>query len=96
MAYARSGLRQLSNNGVNRHWQYLSGGDSTATCDTAAYFNNAAGLLKVNDIIEVIPTSAPSGRLVVNSNTRDLTASPMVSGVVDTTSTTAFGTADSD
>lgn len=77
-------------------WTYKSAGDSTATCDTAGYFNGAADRLKVGDTIMVTPTSAPSGLLVVNANSRDLTANPPVSGVVDTTSTTAVGAADSD
>ncbi len=77
-------------------WTYKSAGDSTATCDTAGYFNNAADRLKVGDVIFVTPTSAPNGLLVVNANSRDLTANPPVLGVVDTASTTAVGAADSD
>lgn len=105
MAFSRANLRMIANDGVNRVWKYLSGSDSTATCDTAGYFSTGtttadgragSALLKVNDIIEVTPSSGASGKLVVNANSRDLTAVPPVTGVVDTTSTTAYGSADSD
>ena len=96
MAYDNSKLRRVGPAGSPTVWTYDSGADSTATCDTAGYFNSAANRLKVKDVIIVTPTSAPSGILVVNSNTRDITATPPVSGVVDTTSTTGIGTADSD
>lgn len=96
MALVLTALKRLGPQVGVTLWAYASAGDSTATCDTAAYFNNAADRLKVNDVIFVMPTAAPSGILTVNANSRDLTANPPVSGVVDTTSTTAIGAADSD
>lgn len=96
MALDLSKLKRIATLSGSGIWKYESAGDSTATCDSAGYFNNAADRLKVTDIIFVTPTSAPSGILQVNANSRDITATPPVSGVVDTTSTTAFGTADSD
>ena len=96
MALDLSKLKRVATISGGGYWRYESGADSTATCDTAGYFNNAADRLKVKDIIDVIPDSGASGRLVVNANSRDITATPPVSGVVDTTSTTAFGSADSD
>lgn len=77
-------------------WTYASGGDSTATCDGSGYFNNAADKLQVGDVILVIPTSGAGGFLKVDTNTRDLTASPPVEGVVDTLNALSLGTVDSD
>lgn len=96
MAFTAAALRRVGFGVSNSIWHYASAGDATAACDTAAFFNLAAGRLKINDIIFVTPTSAPNGILVVNANTRDMAALPPVAGVVDTTSTTAIGTADSD
>lgn len=96
MALDLSKLRRAGPQSGPSAWHYDSVGDSAATCDTAAYFNGAADRLKVKDIIFVTPSSGASGILVVNANSRDLTATPPVSGVVDTTSTTAIGSADSD
>lgn len=97
MPVTLASLKRIGGIGVSpKLYTYASAADSTATCDTAGYFNLAADKLQVGDVIIVTPTAAPSGILVVNQNTRDLTANPPVFGVVDTTSTTAVGTADSD
>jgi hypothetical protein len=97
MALVLASLKRVGGIGTApKIWAYPSLADSTATCDTAGYFNLAADKLQIGDLIFVAPTSAPYGLLVVNANSRDLTANPPVFGVVDTTSTTAVGAADSD
>lgn len=77
-------------------WTYASGSDATTTCDGSGYFNDAAGMLQVGDVIYVAPSSGACGFLKVDSNTRDLTASPPVEGVVDTLNALSLGTVDSD
>lgn len=77
-------------------WNYKSAGDALTTCDTSGYFNGAADRLKVGDEIYVTPTAGARGRLIVDSNTRDLLANPPVSGVVDTLNALSYGTVDSD
>lgn len=84
-------------------WTYKTA-DTLATVDTSGYFSTeaagvdtAAGKLKVGDFILTYTTTGPAaGITVVQSNTRDLTASPPVSGVVDTFNHTAVATIDSD
>ena len=59
MAYALSGLRCIGDAGDSpRMWIY-STTDAIATVNTAAYFNSAADLLSVRDIIWVCDTSLP-------------------------------------
>lgn len=76
-------------------WSYQTL-DATATVDTAGYFNGAADLLRVGDIIERISwttaigaggTISTYGRHIVNSNT---------GGVVDVADTTAGTVTDTD
>lgn len=80
-------------NGVT-HWAYTDG-DDAGTMDTAGYFNLEAKRLKIGDIIFAFANSVPV-ILVVNANSRDVTATPPVQGVVDTTSDFGIGAADSD
>ena len=77
-------------------WTYASGADALTTCDGSGYFNSLADRLQVGDVILVVPSSGAGGFLKVDSNTRDLTASPPVSGVVDTLNALSLGTVDSD
>lgn len=77
-------------------WVYASGSDAITTVDASGYFNSAAARLQVGDIIFVTPTSGACGILKVDTNTRDLTATPPVSGVVDTINGLSLGTIDSD
>lgn len=77
-------------------WTYASGSDALTTCDGSGYFNNAADKLQAGDVILVIPTSGAGGFLKVDTNTRDLSASPPVEGVVDTLNALSLGTVDSD
>ena len=75
-------------------WTYATT-DALTTVDGAGYFNSAAGLLQVGDWI-FVSSSSTWGIHIVNANSRDLTASPPVSGVVDVTNALAAGTIDSD
>ncbi len=77
-------------------WTYKSGADALTACDASGFFNSAADRLKVGDVIYVAPTSGACGFLKVDTNTRDLTATPPVSGVVDTLNALSLGTTDSD
>jgi hypothetical protein len=71
--------------------------DTLATVDGAGYFNSASNRLKVGDVIFTYTTTGPAfGISVVNANSRDLTATPPVSGVVDIANHTSIGTIDSD
>lgn len=65
-------------------WTYVST-DSLATICTSGYFNAVAGKLKVGDFIFITSASSPwtGGLAIVKSNTRNIAASPPVSGVVD-------------
>ena len=103
MAFVLSGLKRLGSQSGQTMWLYTSTADAVATMDTVNYFGggtkatlNAADRLKVGDLIFAVGTGPTYGLLVVNANSRDLAASPPVIGVVDTTSTSAIGAADSD
>lgn len=77
----------------------FKGTDATTAVDASGYFNAVASRLKVGDLIFYYKTDATvaSGIYVVLSNTRDLTAVPPVSGVVDVANVQTIQTAiDSD
>lgn len=98
MALTRATLQRVGaqNNNSITVWTYKTA-DTLATVDTSAYFNGASDLLKVGDFVLAYTTTGPAaGIAFVQANTRDLTASPPVSGVVDMTNFTAIGTIDSD
>jgi len=63
--------------------------------DASGYFNSVADRLKVGDLIYTYKSSATvaAALFVVLSNTRDLTASPPVSGVVDLANLSVLNTA---
>lgn len=92
----RSTLQRIGpqNSNAPTMWSY-STSDALTAVDGSGYFNGAADLLQVGDWIFVSSTST-WGIHIVNANTRDLTASPPVSGVVDVTNALAAGTIDSD
>jgi hypothetical protein len=77
-------------------WTYASGADAITAVDAAGYFNSAADRLQVGDLIYTFPASGAPGITYVNANSRDLTANPPVSGVVDVANHTSLGTIDSD
>lgn len=77
-------------------WTY-STADTLATVDGSGYFNSLADRIKVGDFLLTYTTTGPAaGVSVCTGNTRDLAASPPVSGVVDFTNFTAIGAIDSD
>ena len=105
MAFSPGTLQRIgpqNRNGISLYTYKTA--DTLATVDGSAYFSTeaagvetAAAKLKVGDIIIAYTTTGPAaGIAFVQANTRDLTASPPVSGVVDLTNFTALGTIDSD
>jgi hypothetical protein len=98
MAYTRETLQRLGpqNRGSISIFAYKTA-DTLATVDASGYFNDAADILKVGDMIMAYTTTGPAaGIAYVQANTRDLAAATPVAGVVDTTNFTAIGTIDSD
>lgn len=75
-------------------WTYKTA-DALTVVDTVGYFNAAAAFLKPGDWVFVSSTST-FGIHIVDTNTRDLSASPPVAGVVDVKNALAAGTIDSD
>ena len=69
MAYASSGLHRMAGaTGVNL-WIYQTT-DTIATVNTANYFNSAANMLNVRDLIIVMDTNTPTTNFcTVLSNT---------------------------
>lgn len=77
-------------------WTYTTA-DALTTVDNSGYFNAVANKLKVGDLIYCYTTTGPAAGLAfVSANTRNLTAVPPVSGVVNVTNFTAIGTINSD
>lgn len=96
MAYDATKLQRVGpqNSNAPTIWTYATA-DALTAVDASGYFNDAAAVLQVGDWILVSSTST-WGIHIVNGNTRDLTASPPVEGVVDVTNALAAGTIDSD
>ena len=94
MAFDKQGLRLIRDLGPNHYWAYYTA-DTPATVDSAGYFNEKAGELKVGDILLVVqvddvaaPTSvSAAGHHIVNAN--DGTT-------VDVTDATALSETDTD
>lgn len=69
MAYAASGLARIGGDSNGSLWMYTSA-DAIATVNSAGYFNGAANMLAVRDLIIVCDTNAPTTNFVnVLSNT---------------------------
>lgn len=96
MAFALAGLHRVGPQNSNGPtlWAYATT-DALTSVDAASYFDAAAALLNVGDWI-FVSSSTTWGIHIVNANSRDLTASPPVEGVVDVTNALAAGTIDSD
>ena len=96
MAFSRLALQRVGpqNSGAPTLFTYATT-DALTDVDAASYFNDAADILQVGDWI-FVSSSTTWGIHIVNANSRDLTASPPVSGVVDVTNALAAGTIDSD
>jgi hypothetical protein len=75
-------------------WTYATS-DALTAVDASGYFNAAADRLQVGDWIFTSSTTT-WGIHIVNANSRDMTDSPPVEGVVDCTNALAAGTIDSD
>tara|TARA_Y100001937_G_scaffold85945_1_gene116239 strand:+ start:249 stop:512 length:264 start_codon:yes stop_codon:yes gene_type:complete len=87
MAYSASGLTRINGDSNGSLWRYTTT-DAIATVNTAGYFNDAANMLGVRDLIMVHDTNAPTTSLVtVLSNTGT---------VVDVSDGTAVAETDSD
>jgi len=91
MAYSSTGLNaaggQSKAGNAPQMWTYTSA-DAIATVNTSGYFNSAASLLKVGDLIYVFDTTNTLGHLVyVNANSGT---------VVDVTDGLAVTSTDSD
>lgn len=89
MAYASKDLSVLAYANGFTLWHYTSA-DVAATVDTAGYFNAAADMLRVGDIIVAnvgVGGTPGAGLFLVNANT---------AGIVDVADMTAIGSIDTD
>lgn len=91
MAYSSTGLQPIGGQGkagtAPQMWAYTSV-DAIATVNTEGYFNAAADLLKVGDLMYIHDSNTPTASLViVLSNTGT---------VVDVSDGTAISVADAD
>jgi hypothetical protein len=69
MAYAASGLTRVGGDSNGSLWMYTTT-DAIATVNTEGYFNSAADMLSVRDLIIVRDTNVPTTNFVtVLSNT---------------------------
>jgi len=87
MAYSASGLTRIGGASNGDLWFYTTT-DAIATVNTAGYFNSAANMLSIRDVIIVADTNTPTTSFVsVLSNT---------GSVVDVSDGTAIAETDSD
>jgi len=87
MAYSASGLSRLAGSSNMNLWSYVTT-DAIATINSAGYFNSAANMLAVRDVIIVADTNTPTTNFVtVLSNTGT---------VVDVSDGTAIAETDGD
>ena len=87
MAYSASGLSRLAGSSNMNLWSYVTA-DAIATVNTEGYFNSAANMLAVRDVIIVADTNVPTTNFVtVLSNT---------GSVVDVSDGTAIAETDGD
>lgn len=90
MAYSSTGLNLVAGSKAGNApqiWSYQSA-DAIATVNTSGYFDSAASLMKVGDLIYVYDTATPTATLVVVlSNTGT---------VVDVSDGTTISVADAD
>ena len=63
MAYAASGLCRLNGDSNGKLWMYNTT-DAIAAVNSANYFNDAANMLKVRDVIIVKDTNTPTTNFV--------------------------------
>ena len=60
MAFTASTLSQLAHGNNFKLWVYTSGSDNIAAINSAGYFNDAANMLGVRDLIIVVDTATPT------------------------------------
>lgn len=74
-------------------WTYVST-DTLSVIAASGYFNAVANKLKPGDLIYITSAASPwaAGLMVVKTNTRNLTSTPPVSGVVDCFNATVVNT----
>tara|TARA_R100000231_G_scaffold139432_2_gene120644 strand:- start:2099 stop:2362 length:264 start_codon:yes stop_codon:yes gene_type:complete len=69
MAYSASGLTRIGGDSNGSLWRYTTT-DAIATVNTEGYFNSAANMLAVRDLVVVHDTNTPTTNFVtVLSNT---------------------------
>jgi hypothetical protein len=69
MAYSASGLARIGGDSNGSLWMYTSA-DAIATVNTSGYFNSAANMVAVRDLIIVCDTNVPTTNFcTVLSNT---------------------------
>jgi hypothetical protein len=87
MAYSAANLTRIGGSSGGDLWFYSSA-DAIGTVNTAGYFNDAANMLAVRDVIIVVDTNTPTTNFVnVLSNT---------GSVVDVSDGTAIAETDGD
>jgi len=87
MAYSASGLTRMAGGGGHNLWYYDSA-DALSAVRASGYFNDAASMMNVGDVVFVYDNDAPTlGISVVLSNT---------GSVVDIADGTAVTVTDSD
>lgn len=87
MAYSASGLSRLAGSSNMNLWSYVTT-DAIAAVNSEGYFNDAANMLAIRDVIIVADTNTPTTNFVtVLSNTGT---------VVDVSNGTAIAETDSD
>lgn len=87
MAYGASGLTRMAGGGGYNMW-YYSSTDALSVVRVSGYFNDAAGMMNVGDLVIVYDSDAPTIALsVVLSNT---------GSVVDIADGTAITVTDND
>lgn len=88
MAFDKANLSQLAHGNNFKLWVYTSGGDAIAAIRASGYFNDAANMLDVRDLVIVADTATPTTQFcTVLSNT---------GSVVDISDGTAIAETDTD
>jgi hypothetical protein len=84
MAYSASGLSRIGGDSNGSLWMYTSA-DAIATVNTEGYFNSAANMLAVRDLIIVCDTNVPTTNFCnVLSNTGSVVDVSNGTAVVET------------
>ena len=84
MAFLANNLSAMAHGNGQTWWQYKNTADAKTTIDTVGYFNDAAPMLKVHDLMFVIASDG-YGWFAVNAND---------GAIVDLTDATSLVTTD--